>query len=260
MSEPDAVGVDWSAGTWLAVVYTGDTYSHIRVEDEIEDIWTAYAGDGTRIVVDIPIGLFEQSDAQPGRKLVRRCDSTARTVVGPQYRSVFNPPCREVVEAKLAGRSYTEVKDRQREITGVGLTRQAYAISEGIAQVDQLVCGQADPSRLVEGHPEVCFRAFAGAQLEWSKRTMAGVTERLEALDRYAPDPTETLREIGQALQSTSDRRVGLDDTLDAIALALTAGASERELWHLPNDQGEPPTDEKGLPMQMVYRAPEPIA
>lgn len=47
-----------------------------------------------------------------------------------------------------------------------------------------------------------------------------------------------------------------LDDLLDALALAVTAGASPNELRTLPAD---PPEDHEGLPMQMVYRRDEPF-
>lgn len=49
---------------------------------------------------------------------------------------------------------------------------------------------------------------------------------------------------------------VGVDDALDAIALALTAAADEDEWRTLPPN---PPTDEAGLPVQMAYRSETPL-
>jgi predicted RNase H-like nuclease len=46
--------------------------------------------------------------------------------------------------------------------------------------------------------------------------------------------------------------KVGIDDVLDAFALALTACAPHDEFQRLPSD---PPEDTRGLPMQMVYRS-----
>ena len=49
---------------------------------------------------------------------------------------------------------------------------------------------------------------------------------------------------------------VAVDDLLDAMVLALTACAPKNECRTLPP---EPRKHHKGLPMQMVYRANEPI-
>ena len=58
----------------------------------------------------------------------------------------------------------------------------------------------------------------------------------------------ETLSEMGHG--------TGADDLLDALSLALTASAPADEFHQLPPN---PPTDATGIPMQMVYRRPEPF-
>jgi hypothetical protein len=48
----------------------------------------------------------------------------------------------------------------------------------------------------------------------------------------------------------------GADDLLDALVLAVTARVPAGEFHHLPPDS---PRDAADLPMQMVYRRPEPF-
>lgn len=257
MSEPYAIGVDRSSGTWLAVAYENDEFAELCVHEDIEAIWEHYHEIGMqRMVVDAPIGLFQKSDAEEDEELVRRCDVEARKIVGPQYRSIFNPPCRDVIEDAIRGSSYHEVKGTQREVTNKGLTQQAYAISRGIYQLDQLLCEDDDSRKaILEGHPEVCFRAFAEDDIEYPKSSVTGVAERLSALGNVQDDPMNALLCIGRRIPDHTDRRIGVDDVLDAMALAVTAGASDDKLGFLPVESENPPEDEENLPMQMVYRS-----
>jgi predicted RNase H-like nuclease len=263
------VGVDRAAGAWVAVGYATDTPA-VSVHDCIADLWAAHGSTAERVVVDVPIGLCESLDAKLGTdsdaadcgcvatdgELSRRCDDLARQVLGPRSSSVFTPPCREAARLAADGAPYAEVNATNRRHTGKGLMRQAANISGGIVEVDRLLrAGDGDPAVLVEGHPEVCFRSLAGRPLQHPKRDAAGVDERLSALERvdgYAPGDW---RALARALRGT-DRRVGLDDLLDAAVLALTARAPVDKLWTLPADPGE---DCAGLPMQMVYRAAAPL-
>ncbi|ELY39862.1 hypothetical protein C496_14331 [Natronorubrum tibetense GA33] len=102
-----------------------------------------------------------------------------------------------------------------------------------------------------EGHPKVCFRAFNGAPLEHSKHTAAGVEERLSTLKSVPEYEAGDWRTIARELQGL-EYKIGIDDVLDAFALALTACAPHDEFQQLPSD---PPEDTRGLPMQMVYRS-----
>lgn len=162
--------------------------------------------------------------------------------------------------------AYSTVSDCNRQCTGKALSQQAYYISDGIAAIDQVLRGNAGWERptnhdllhtFVEGHPEVCFRALAGDPLEHSKTTAPGVGERLNALATEMSDPAETLQSICTELATADHTDIDIDDVLDALVLAVTADADDSEWHRLPSD--EPPTDAQDLPMQMVYRAPEPI-
>lgn len=258
------VGVDWSSGAWVAVQYSDvDETPTVEVHDQIRTVWEAYEDTAKRIVVDVPIGLCTslKSDDCPCVKedgeLSRACDDLARDVIGPRSSSVFTAPAREAT--KLAAdeeTEYTKVSETNKDLTGKGLMRQAANISKGIVEVEQLLLdGSGNPGVLVEGHPEVCFRAFNETDLQHSKKTAPGVCERLSALENVTEYTKGDWRPLANELRN-EDRRVQLDDLLDALALALTAHAPKGKFHQLPSD---PPADEEEFPMQMVYRRDEPF-
>lgn len=212
-------------------------------------------------MVDVPIGLCGSLELEETNcvvmdgELSRKCDDLARKILGPRSSSVFTPPCREAVRMAAAEEEYSEINRVNREETGKGLSVQAHNIAPVIKEVDDFLRDHGDPEVVLEGHPEVCFRAFADEELRHSKRSARGVGERLDALENCS-DYTQNWRDLSSDI--TGPAAVGLDDLLDAIALALTARAPGDELQKLPNDD-QTPTDEKGLPMQMVYRREQPF-
>lgn len=230
---------------------------NIGIFDEIEELWDAYGDTSHRIVIDVPIGLCESLDTdecsclEEDGELSRECDDLARRVVGDQYRSVFTAPARGAAELVVEGKEYAEITEKNRELTGKGLSQQAASISRGIVEVENLLRNGGDEEILVEGHPEVCFRAFNGESLKHSKRTAPGVDERLSAIVGVPEHSDGDWRTLARAL-GDENHTVQLDDLLDALALALTACADDTELQTLPS---APPVDSRGLPMQMVYRS-----
>ncbi len=175
------VGIDWSSGEWVSIAYTdGAEAPSVEVFEEIAGVWDHYGESARHIVVDVPIGLCEslESDAcscvEEDRELSRQCDDLARSVIGSQYRSVFTAPAREAAKLAAAGADHSDISDKNEELTGKRLTQQAAGIAEGIVEVDNLLQGDGDPEVLVEGHPEVCFRALSGTPLEHSKHTAVG--------------------------------------------------------------------------------------
>lgn len=258
-SEPKHyVGVDWSAGAWVTVVYSDKTDApEVEIFDEIQELWDAYGETSHRIVIDVPIGLCESLDAdecpclEEDGELSRECDDLARRVVGKQYRSVFTAPARGAAELGAEDKEYAEITEKNRELTGKGLSQQAASISRGIVEIENLLRNGGDEEVLVEGHPEVCFRAFNGESLDHSKRTAPGVDERLSAIVDVPEYSDGDWRTLARAL-GDENHTVQLDDLLDALVLALTACADDTELQTLPS---EPPIDARGLPMQMVYRS-----
>ncbi len=98
-------------------------------------------------------------------------------------------------------------------------------------------------------HPEVAFWALNGRQpLRSPKKRTAGIEERLRILEVHYP----RARECFDACSAKYLRkRVARDDIVDAIAGAVTA----RFAPHLATLPADPPLDDEGLPMEIVYAA-----
>ena len=254
------IGVDWDSGAWVTVGYPDTGRAEPAVFDTIEDLWREHGTTAERIVVDVPIGLCESHDVADGcvetdEELSRRCDDLARNVLGPRSSSVFTAPCRDAVEAAADGAEYSEVNETNKDRTGKGLMQQAANIASGIVEVEELLLDHGASTTLVEGHPEVCFRAFADDVLQYNKKTAPWMDERLSALERSTEYEQGTWRRLAETL-GENGHETGADDLLDALSLALTAKAPADEFHQLPPN---PPTDAADLPMQIVYRRSEPF-
>ena len=239
------VGVDWSGESWLAVGFDRDGYDHTALFDEIGKLWQRYEGTSPRIFVHMPIGLIEEGNS------TRECDQQAKAVLGPRSRSVLTPPVREATRK----RRYPAAKRVNKRRADEELSKQAFAISDQIAAIDDLVRNVPEAAAAIrESHPEVCFRAFAGEQLQYSKKIAGGYAERMATLAGYDADAPPVVQSVAAA---TGDARVAVDDVLDAVVLAYTAAPGTGELRSLPAD---PPTDRKGIPVEIVYRSGTPLS
>ncbi len=147
--------------------------------------------------------------------------------------------------------SYEEAKEKQEELTEGSLNRQTWGITPKIRKVDQfLLDTKAARDTIREAHPEVCFWAFAGEEMEYSKTNdrAQAFWERVAVLRKVERYVYDHLWEVGTGDLGGSPSN---DDIVDAFAVALTARGDEEGLETLP---GEPEEDEEGLPMEMVYR------
>lgn len=256
-----SIGVDWDSGSWIAVGFSDDGRADAEKYESIDTLWETHEEQARRIVVDVPIGLCG-ADEPPAKRLEseeelsRACDDLARTVLGPRSSSVFTAPCRAA--AKIAGEEpYSTVNQTNKDHTGKGLMRQAANIAPGIVAVEDLLLdGDGDPDVLLEGHPELCFRAMSNGPLQYNKRTAPGLHERLKCLEGLPAYERGTWRRLAASLHDAG-HDTGTDDLIDALGLALTAQAPAEELHFLPSEN--PPTDAENLPMQMVYRRSEPF-
>ncbi|MDI6825491.1 MAG: DUF429 domain-containing protein [Bacillota bacterium] len=169
-------GVDGCAGGWALVELVGGRpVMHLFVAE--------FAGvlertkDARLVLVDIPIGL---ADAARGE---RRCDVLARKVLGDRGSCVFPAPIREVVD--LPERcTQAEASARQRQLTGRGLTMQAYCLLPKIREVDSLMRQNPRLQETVrESHPELCFAALNGGNpVQHGKLSQEGRPERLRSI------------------------------------------------------------------------------
>jgi len=193
----------------------------------------------SRVFVDIPIGLHDQSGAG------RSCDIAARQLLRPhRSSSVFNAPIRAILN-KL---DYAYANAESKRLSGKGLSRQTFNIIAKIREVDQLMAASTRARGVVrEVHPELCFYGLAGCQvMEYSKKSREGFQSRLELLGRFIPDVSTY---VESALAEYRRSEVAADDILDALVCAITAALADR--WRtVPEYPGK---DSTGLPMEIVY-------
>jgi predicted RNase H-like nuclease len=153
------------------------------------------------LAIDIPIGLPYSG--------LRPADLAARAALGPRRSSLFVTPIRRAVEEV----DYACANRLSREITGLGMSKQAHALRQKILDVDHWLAGRP-ALRAIEVHPELSFARMAGAPMPYAKKTWAGMQARRAALAAAGIDIPTDLGPAGMAAP---------DDILDAAAAAWTA-------------------------------------
>ena len=198
------------------------------------------------MLVDIPIGLPQGEEG-------RDCDPEARQLLGrPRGSSVFPTPTRPTVRqaAKSPG-DYNCAAMTEHRFAERCISRQAFAIAPKIAEVDTVLRdrGASATPPVREVHPEVCFWALnEGQPMRSRKKTRQGRCDRLRVLQEIKPYTQEI---YDSAIDEYLRKEVARDDILDALAAAVTAKLGWPDnLRTLPEC---PPSDCKGLPMEMVY-------
>lgn len=232
------LGIDGADGGWLVAEHKGGSYD-FEYLPSFSRVWKRYAINADkkpdRVLVDIPIGL--RNDGEP-----RGCDTEARKRV--RSSTVYPTPSRPA----LYEDTYEEAKRTNEEVTGgKSLSVQTWNITPLIKEVDEvLVEYEGARGTVREAHPELCFWALNGGEtVETKKQTEEGHRERLEILEGADPEAREA---TDRAVERYGGTGVDRDDIADAVALAVTARG---ELETVPE---EPPTDGRGLPMEMVFR------
>ena len=268
------VGVDGCKAGWIGIGLADDGYPKVAVCEDISDIVASFK-DACVILVDIPIGLPED-----GKPIFRVCDKEARGLLGKRLNAVFLVPSRRFANEALENedwgyRKSEEMKyaERHRKASkwsqdryGKGIAAQAFGITRKIGEMDEYLpkhLGADSPMPTIrEVHPEICFWALNGGNTDsamaTSKKKPLGFGERLDVLRHRAQD--FNCVDVDAIIKKVRDKftrsQVADDDILDALAAAITAriGCQEgNELRTLPEN---PPTDSKGLPMEMVYAKP----
>jgi predicted RNase H-like nuclease len=202
MAVRPVIGVDACPAGWVGVVLAGRCVRAV-VHAEIGGLvaLAAVAGPLDAIAIDIPIGLADRG--------TRQADLLARTAAGRRRATVFVTP----VRAALQAATYAEALAVSRALTGNGISIQAFRLRDKILQVDSW--RERAPCLVVEAHPELSFAAMADAPLSDGKATWAGAVRRRQLLAANGIDLDGDL--------GLSGLRVGVDDVLDAAAVAWTA-------------------------------------
>lgn len=206
MTMSRVLGVDACRAGWVAIAWADEVTAY--VDADIGAIAAQAAADGPVEVIgiDIPIGLADSS--------LRQADLLARKAAGPRWASVFVTP----VRGALGIDDYHEASALNGRLTGSGISRQAFNLRDKILQVDAWLPGA--PCPVLEVHPELSFAELAGAALMDSKATYAGAVHRGRLL---AATGIEVCGDLG-----LTGRQVGVDDVLDAAAVAWTAARFAR--------------------------------
>ena len=249
VSRSKFVGVDGCPYGWFGVgLDNGDGYE-VKAFRKFRELLDHYA-EACLVLVDIPIGLLEDG---PGE---RTCDPKARKVLGDRRSSVFPVPTRSLVCKKVANSmNYACTNKLSKSTRDKGITLQTYHVMDKIAEVDTVLLdrGVSATPPVREVHPEVCFWALNNRQpMRFRKQKREGEHERLRVLQGINPQTQEI---YDSAIDKYLRKQVARDDILDALAAAVTAklglGCPDNlQLRTLPEC---PPSDCKGLPMEMVY-------
>jgi len=235
-------GIDGCKSGWVVASAEAEQYRLGRVGFAIvtglETIFSEADAGKAIAVIDIPIGLSKDSP--------RLCDLEARSFLGPtRGSSVFPAPCR----CALDSRDYTEACILNKNASGKKLSRQSHAILKKIREIDCLVEPRSQ-KYVREAHPEVTFAKLAGHSMAYSKKKVAGRSERLAVLNGHGLllglDDVEILRtQWGRSAAA-------VDDIVDAAACLLTANRVRLGTHSVFPHVATPVRDEKGLTMEIV--------
>ena len=266
MGEAKFVGVDGCPAGWFSVgLGEGDDDGYeVAVFGKFSELIEHYSN-ATLILVDIPIGLNESGPEE------RQCDKEARDQLKHRKSSVFRVPVRKAIHQKTreAAAKVEQKLTKEKDGKGKSIGSTAWGIVPKIAEVDRFMIKNVDMHEKVrEVHPEILFWALNGEEdMCCGKKTLQGFYERMNVLRKVERRADAILE---HALPLTCDPKVvGGDDILDALAAAVTARLgtqagrrgrqAKRGLQTLPargRYRSPLESDDRGLPMEMVYYNP----
>lgn len=239
-------GVDWAGDGWIASIFSDGEFRTCQPLPEFQNLWDLEP-QLNPILVDVPIGLPSNRETL---KLREELDSCARSITGKSS-SVFPVPSREAAETAYRDKAeYEMVAKANEDELEKGLNKQTYSIAHSIGEVDSFLLDNEDArTKVIESHPELCFWGLREEQLKHSKKSAAGVGERLTALGTIVDNPGDLLEEattdlIGETVDAA------IDDVLDALVLGVVANQGESELSYIPEDWE---TDSRDIPIRMAF-------
>lgn len=233
-TEQKYIGVDGCKGGWIAAIL-----HHGRLEigkyHSIEDIVLDHP-DFSEFLIDMVIGL-------PSAIGQIRPDQEARKIIHERSSTIFPAPCRQAVYAQTTQAAY----DENFKIMGKRFTPLSLGIFPKIKELDMFLQNNPEyKNRIQESHPEVCFNRLNDNQTVLTKKNeIDGIEERCAILSNYV----EAL-EIPKLSFAAKQYKSNVDDIVDAICLAVTAGFVSQDMYDkLP---ATPMSDNTGLLMQML--------
>jgi predicted RNase H-like nuclease len=149
-------------------------------------VWDAYE-DAATVLVDVPIGLREESSEQ------RKCDTAARQKLSPlRHYSVFPPPVRSVTHCE----SYEAAKREQEPKTDGSLGTQTWAISREIREVDSLLIEDSKAREMVQIEDSIRSRVYEQCQFQLLNRQLRSlriVFRGVTPVEAGSVDPDDTV-------------------------------------------------------------------
>jgi predicted RNase H-like nuclease len=231
-------GLDGCRNGWFYVGIDETDQYEFGIISAIEEI-IPIAHSAQLILIDIPIGLREEDTKE------RLCDLEARKVLGSRKSSVFPPPSRLSLKCNI----YLEASQLNFQYTGRRLSKQSFAISKKIKEVDEFIVSNKMQGKFREMHPEVCFWALNHYQpMKFNKKKFDGLKERKQILNKYFSNNNNL---VDEALSKYLKKDLASNDILDALVGAVSA-RFHKNLRQLPD---YPETDAIGLKMEIVYPA-----
>lgn len=169
MPERIVLGLDGCPSGWVAVVMADGVVAHVQVVATLRDALGLVRAQA--VGIDMPVGLVDGP---------RETDAAARALLPGRASSVFSTAPRAVVAGHVDGTltSHAEATARSVEVTGAGLSQQAWRLVPKMAEVEALA---GEGVELTEVHPELAFATVAGAPLP-RKRSWPGLMLRRELL------------------------------------------------------------------------------
>jgi predicted RNase H-like nuclease len=250
MSNKVFVGVDGCKTGWFAVFLDLENGNNCnwdigifpKFQFLIDFLNKKYEKADFLVLIDIPIGLKNGGTGE------RLSDSEARKLLQSRKSSIFSVPCREAIYAE----SYEEACNVNEKLTGKRISKQAWNIIPRIRDVDTfLIENEIFREKIKEAAPEICFQAFAGFPMKYSKKTPEGFLERKKVLKELCLF-TEEIFET--ALLRYNRKELAKDDLLDAFVCAITAKMGH--FYGFERVPCKPETDNEGIKIQMLYYIP----
>ena len=207
------LGLDGCPDGWVAVTLHEGEVADVRVVATVRE--ALEQSRPQQVGIDMPVGLVDGP---------RDTDAAARALLPGRASSVFSTAPRAVVQGYVDGTvtSHAEATAMSVEVSGIGLSQQAWRLVPKMAEVEELL---ASGETLTEVHPELAFATVAGAPLP-RKRSWPGLMLR-----------ADLLRELGVVLPARfeGDTRAAPDDVVDAAVCAwvvdgLASGATMRRV------------------------------
>ena len=102
--------------------------------------------------------------------------------------------------AALGATSHSEASERNRHVSGKGLSQQTFHILHKIAEVDTLLRADRRARQVIrEVHPEILFWALNNdVSMAKRKKRSEGIRERVMVLERHYKGAAELIEEVGR--------------------------------------------------------------